>query len=95
MRNILSTRFYPTQAAINMLFKSVKTSDEDLEKDKNERNNGNMTDTKTAVIRIIVETNLQVIAYVTSDLHLAMLKLFVDLSVRMPNMAMGKITRGM
>jgi transcription initiation factor TFIIH subunit 4 len=95
MRNILSTRFYPTQVAINMLFKSVKTSDEELEKDKNERNNGNMNDKKTAVIRIIVETNLQVIAYVTSDLHLAMLKLFVDLSVRMPNMAMGKITRGM
>jgi hypothetical protein len=38
-----------------------------------------------------VETNMQVVAYCESDLHLAMLKLFVEVDVRMPNMAMGKV----
>jgi hypothetical protein len=42
---------------------------------------------------VIVETNSQVVAYVSSDLHLAMLRLFVDITVRMPNMAMGRVTR--
>ena len=44
-------------------------------------------------LRIIVETNFQVCAYVNSELHLDMLKLFVDVSIRMPNMAFGSITR--
>jgi len=44
-------------------------------------------------LRIIVETNLQVVAYLTSELHFALLKLFVDFSVSLPNMAIGKITR--
>ena len=44
-------------------------------------------------LHIIVETNLQVTAYLTTDLHLAMVRLFVDVSIIMPNMAMGRITR--
>ena len=44
-------------------------------------------------LRIIVETNMQVVAYLTSELHLALLKLFVEFSVQLPNVAIGKITR--
>lgn len=44
-------------------------------------------------LQIIVETNLQVVAYVANELHLAMLRLFVDVHIRLPNMAMGRITR--
>jgi transcription initiation factor TFIIH subunit 4 len=46
-------------------------------------------------LELIVETNFQVVAYFTSDLHLAMLSLFVDNRglVRLPNMALGQVTR--
>ena len=118
MRSILSTRFYPTKAAINMLFKSTRSDSENTQKNENGENNANSSSGSGSgisgidgpgsgpgsagkvqsrvghhALHIIVETNLQVIAYVTSDLHLAMLKLFVDLAIRMPNMAIGKITR--
>eukprot|EP00611_Tribonema_gayanum_P025016 TRINITY_DN560_c0_g1_i1.p3 TRINITY_DN560_c0_g1~~TRINITY_DN560_c0_g1_i1.p3 ORF type:complete len:159 (-),score=58.26 TRINITY_DN560_c0_g1_i1:179-655(-) len=42
---------------------------------------------------IIVETNFQVVAYTTSDLHVAMLTLFLELRARLPNMVIGVITR--
>lgn len=107
IRDILSTRFYPTRSAINMLFKSTPTgdlkstqesyqTDSDINGSINNQCNIPVSMNKNDsadILQIIVETNLQVIAYVTSDLHLAMLKLFVDLSIRMPNMAIGKITR--
>jgi transcription initiation factor TFIIH subunit 4 len=44
-------------------------------------------------LSIIVETNLQVIAYVTNDLHAALLRFFIDVQIRMPNMVIGRITR--
>jgi transcription initiation factor TFIIH subunit 4 len=107
MRSILSTRFYPTRAAINMLFKSTRSGEGDVAtqpggsistgsiKKRDDTGSGASLRSRgvTHTLQIIVETNLQVIAYVTSDLHLAMLKLFVDLAIRMPNMAIGKITR--
>lgn len=51
--------------------------------------------TNISGLELIVETNFQVVAYFTSDLHLAMLSLFVDNRdlVRLPNMALGSITR--
>ena len=108
MRSILSTRFYPTRAAINMLLKSSRSVDMDSVQQiggAESSQSGVKVDLtnsvghtlrsrgKTHALQIIVETNLQVIAYVTSDLHLSMLRLFVDIAVRMPNMAIGKITR--
>jgi transcription initiation factor TFIIH subunit 4 len=105
MRSILSTRFYPTRAAINMLQRSTRSNEGELAQQVNTKSTADSSDNAgssarqlrsrgtTHTLQIIVETNLQVIAYVTSDLHLAMLKLFVDLAVRMPNMAIGKITR--
>jgi hypothetical protein len=44
-------------------------------------------------LRIIVQTNFQVVAYISNELHFAMLSLFVDISIRFPNMAIGRITR--
>ncbi|RYH27773.1 hypothetical protein EON65_13245 [archaeon] len=44
-------------------------------------------------LHIIVETNMQVIAYIHSDLQFSMVKLFVDVNMRLPNMAIGRITR--
>ena len=44
-------------------------------------------------LQIIVETNHQVVAYLTNELHLALLKLFVDFHVALPNMAIGRLTR--
>eukprot|EP01040_Poterioochromonas_malhamensis_P001897 gene1897-2030_t len=44
-------------------------------------------------LTIIVETNLQVTAYVTNDLHVALLRLFIDIHIRFPNMIIGRITR--
>ena len=67
--------FFPSFVAVNMIFRQagsgqVTSLAEELSSD----------------LRIIVETNFQVCAYVQSELHLDMLKLFVDVSVRMPNM---------
>jgi hypothetical protein len=44
-------------------------------------------------LHIIVETNLQVIAYISHPLHVALLKIFVDVSVQLPNMLLGRFTR--
>lgn len=44
-------------------------------------------------IKVIVESNMQVLAYVTNDLHLALLRMFVDVNLRMPNMVVGFLTR--
>jgi hypothetical protein len=45
-------------------------------------------------LTIIVETNFQVVAYVNSNLHLAMLSLFVDTRtmIRLPNMVSSAIS---
>jgi transcription initiation factor TFIIH subunit 4 len=42
---------------------------------------------------VIVETNLQVVAYVKNDLYFALLRLFVEVAVRLPNMVMGRLSR--
>ena len=40
-----------------------------------------------------VQTNFSVVAYTRSELHIAMLSLFVDIRCRLPNAVMGHITR--
>jgi len=42
---------------------------------------------------IIVETNFQVVAYLETQLHLAMLTLFVEVRVHLPNVVVGVISR--
>lgn len=42
---------------------------------------------------IVVETNFKIYAYTNSTLHVAMLSVFVDIVARLPNLAIGFITR--
>ncbi|CAI5726178.1 unnamed protein product [Hyaloperonospora brassicae] len=46
-----------------------------------------------AQLRIVVETNFKIYAYTTSTLHVAMLSVFADIVARLPNLAIGFITR--
>ena len=52
-----------------------------------------MQNSLSSGLEIIVETNMQVTAYLTSELHLALLNLFVDFSVLLPNVVIGTLTR--
>jgi transcription initiation factor TFIIH subunit 4 len=76
--------FYPTSAAVNMIFKPTIT-----------HHTPTSVSSVSAPLTIIVETNFQVIAYISSELHVAMLMLLLDIGtiVRMPNMLLGVITR--
>lgn len=84
-----SSHFFPCRIAIDMLFKSPT--------------DGKTASTSVAVqtplnhrdISIIVETNFQVIAYLSNDLHLWMICLFIDsrTMVRFQNMVIGSVTR--
>lgn len=42
---------------------------------------------------MVVETNFKIYAYTRSTLHVAMLSVFVDIVARLPNLAIGFITR--
>ncbi len=75
-----ASHFFPSRIAIDMIFGAQPSTAAD-HSDSAHR------------MTLIVETNNQVVAYVSSELHLALLKLFVDVSIRMPNMAIGRITR--
>ena len=44
-------------------------------------------------ISVITETNFQVLAYVVSELYLAVLRIFVEVSIKLPNAILGRITR--
>ena len=76
--------FFPCRIAINMLYKSQADDIVATETTLNHRN-----------ISIIVETNFQVTAYLTNDLHLCMICLFIDARtlIRFQNMVIGSITR--
>jgi transcription initiation factor TFIIH subunit 4 len=92
-----ATHFFPCRIAIDMLFKnksgpgghdtasySAADSTSIAPAPLNHRN-----------ISIIVETNFQVAAYLSNDLHLWMICLFIDARtmIRFPNMVIGSITR--
>jgi hypothetical protein len=49
--------------------------------------NYNEEENNPLTLKIIVETNNQVIAYLTNDIHFAMLQLFIDIHIKMPNMS--------
>jgi transcription initiation factor TFIIH subunit 4 len=51
------------------------------------------TTLSSSSLQIVVETNMQVIAYLTNDLHISILNLFIEVILRMPNMIIGRITR--
>eukprot|EP01039_Chlorochromonas_danica_P001598 gene1598-1745_t len=87
-----SSIFYPCRISSEMLFPQ-QISSSSITNSHQSATTGMARVDGTSQLEIIVETNLQVIAYVTSDLHLAMLRLFVDVNIRLPNMAMGRLTR--
>lgn len=84
-----ATHFFPCRISIDMLFKSPS-------EDKRGVARANIsTQLSHRNIAIIVETNFQVVAYLSNDLHLWMICLFIDARtiVRFQNMVIGSITR--
>lgn len=77
--------FYPSQLLIHLLH----------QKNQNEISIDNITSRllDESHISILVETNFQVMAYVTSELYLAILQIFIEVSTRFPNAVLGFITR--
>lgn len=84
--------FYPTKIIIDMVIYNNK---EALILSNNNLTNALITNNTSyaPTMTIIVETNCQVVAYVTNELHFNMLKLFVDVTARLPGMAIGRLTR--
>ena len=85
----VSSRFYPTRIAINMIFQRDKSSSSNTSFNHPSK----MLNAHKSDMKIIVQTNNQVVAYVSNELHIAMLKMFIDIQIRMPNMILGRITR--
>jgi transcription initiation factor TFIIH subunit 4 len=77
-------RFYPSAIVINMFFNRSNIASGHRSSVAGHNH-----------VSIIVETNFQVLAYLESDLHFAMICLFVDSRtiIRFPNMVVGSITR--
>ena len=140
IRDLTASRFYPTRAAIDMLFQTTRDQGKQLVestvRDGTGMNGTGIVSNPVSKLQIIVEGNpihiivvffvtppnlnhhlrrfyptlisihcfttciyifppgnLQVIAYLSTDLHRAMLEMFVEVHVMMPNMAIGRITR--
>ena len=83
--------FLPTRISINMIYGESISSD----KSGNSSGGSSIDDDaeKAGAMQILCETNFQVVAYVTSRLHLEMLRLFMEVQVRLPDMTLCKITR--
>lgn len=101
---VTATHFYPTKVAVNMLFgamdllqggAAIPSTSNSNSLSLSIRNDDDDDDDYSSdlALKVIVETNNQVVAYLSSDIHLAMLQLFVDIHIRMPNMVIGKITK--
>jgi transcription initiation factor TFIIH subunit 4 len=104
MRSASSQLFYPTPTAVNMLFGSRGLASMTIYSPLSNSSSSSSSSSSTATslslsaaddgaLQVIVETNFQVVAYVSSDLHLALLQLFVLVTLRMPNMAFGRLHR--
>lgn len=99
-----SNRFYVTSIAVNLIFgASSKPSRALIQMSRREEAenqaamaSGGLVPQKPvsrSSMGIIVETNYQVVAYTSSNLHLAMLSLFIEHRARLPNMVVGVISR--
>jgi transcription initiation factor TFIIH subunit 4 len=87
--------FYPTYTAISMLFGMEGIQQHQQQLQQHQQPSTTLINYTASIgkLFVIVETNLQVTAYVQDELHFALLQLFVEIRVRLPNMAMGRITR--
>lgn len=114
-----SSRFYPTQIAVNIISTKKTPTNETTSTSSSSTTTSssssssllasssvptpianipptvNSNRSNISGLELIVETNFQVVAYCSSDLHLAMLSLFVDTRgmISLPNMTLGQITR--
>lgn len=89
--------FYPTNTAIKVILanKGIHINTGSIPGTVSTTISGDGSERAVAdkPLQIIVETNLQVTAYVSNPLHLALLRLFVEVHVLLPNMAIGRLTR--
>ena len=76
-----SKHFYPTQLAITL---STGVSDSSISQDES---------LTTPQKYIVIEPNYRLYAYTKDELQLSILSLFVKMKYRLPNLAMGVITR--
>ncbi|TDH73745.1 hypothetical protein CCR75_003835 [Bremia lactucae] len=101
-----SDRFFTTSLAVNLIFggsTGQKRSHVSLTSSfanvragkKSQVANSRQTTITTngAQLLVVVETNFKIYAYTSSTLHVAMLSVFVDIVARLPNLAIGFITR--
>ena len=82
--SLQSNVFYPTKLATSLLTQGL-SGETDIDTSRrlsSERH-----------ISVIAETNFQVLAYVTSELYLAILRIFVEINILLPNAILGRITR--
>lgn len=89
--------FYPTRSAVKIVFGSEGISGATVAQVSNNATNSAISlalqQQKSGQLQIIVETNLQVTAYYFDPLHVALLRLFVDVRVQLPNMILGRLSR--
>lgn len=93
--SLKSSRFYPTDVAVNLIFERECAIGVPRSITAGAAAGSASLDSAGAApsLLIIVQTNCGVTAYVSSELHIAMLGVFVDINLKMPNMVMGRLTR--
>ncbi|CAK4143053.1 unnamed protein product [Aphanomyces euteiches] len=100
-----ATRFYTTSLAVNLIFGGMAgqtrtniTMVQSLEAVHQQASSQVVprpfaSTSSASHLLIVVETNFKVYAYTESTLHIAMLSVFVDIVARLPNLAVGYLTR--
>ncbi|DBA03386.1 TPA: hypothetical protein N0F65_004663, partial [Lagenidium giganteum] len=104
-RRSSSDRFYTTSLAVNLIFggsTGQRRSTMNLSSSFADVRSGQKSQLDTRALPssdvgsellIVCETNFKVYAYTSSTLHVAMLSVFVDIVAKLPNLAVGFITR--
>lgn len=90
LRDKKAPYFFPTNEAINLVFGFTHAPRPSLTSGIDQ---AIMSHAPQQPLQIIVETNLQITAYVSTPLHVALLKIFVEVMVQLPNMVIGRLTR--
>ncbi|TMW61849.1 hypothetical protein Poli38472_010912 [Pythium oligandrum] len=91
-----SDRFYTTSLAVNLVFggsRGQQRSSLAVMRPGRQLDGLSSSPDLGTELQVVVETNFKIYAYSTSTLHIAMLSVFVDIVARLPNLAIGFITR--
>lgn len=93
--SLKSSRFYPTEVAVNLIFEGERAAGlpRSTAGVAAVAAFGRREEGVAPPLQILVQTNCSVTAYVSSELHIAMLGVFVDVNLKLPNMVMGRLTR--